>query len=139
MRGLLSRRLPALLRWQSFLPYTWWRLTLRLRLLRLLDILRKLLLLWAFALQFLWLSVSRLALLLRGRRVPLPLLRWGLDLSLLRLPALLRWLAPLPWLRLSLRRAFLLRCLLAFGLALLARIVGIAARLTLRQDDFTLA
>ena len=142
LRGLLSRRLPVLLRWQLFPPYTLWWLTLRLLLLRLLDILRKLLLLRAFALQFLWLSVSRLALLLLRRRVPLPLLRWGLDLSLLRLPALLRWLGTLSWLRRSaLRRlAFLLRRLLAFRLTLLARIAGIAAAgLSLCEDNRPLA
>jgi hypothetical protein len=76
-------------------------------------------------------------LLLRLRRDALPLLGRRLDgLPRLRLTTLLRRLAALPWLGLStLRRAFLLRRLLSFGLALLARIVGVAARLALREDN----
>jgi hypothetical protein len=118
-------------------------------------------LLRAFA-QLLWLSVRRLHLpLLRRLRLHLPLLLllgrlWLYPLLLLRLrrdalpllgrrldglpglwlTALLRRLAALPRLGLStLRWAFLLRRLFSFWLAFLARIVGIAARLALREDD----
>jgi hypothetical protein len=81
-----------------------------------------------------WLRLWLTALL---RRDALPLLGRRLDgLPGLWLTALLRRLAALPRLGLStLRWAFLLRRLLSFWLAFLARIVGIAARLALREDD----
>ena len=81
-----------------------------------------------------WLRLWLTALL---RRDALPLLGRRLyGLPGLWLTALLRRLAALPRLGLStLRWAFLLRRLLSFGLALLARIVGIASGLALRQDD----
>jgi len=81
-----------------------------------------------------WLRLTSLL----GRRLDLPWLGLLLrltTLSGLRLSALLRRLAALPWPRLALRWAFLLRRLLSFWLAFLARIVGIAARLGLREDD----
>jgi hypothetical protein len=81
-----------------------------------------------------WLRLWLTALL---RRDALPLLGRRLyGLPGLWLTALLRRLAALPRLGLStLRWAFLLRRLFSFWLAFLARIVGIAARLALREDD----